>query len=468
MRRRRQVEVGRQVLAERARRRAGGRVRERVVNDRVAGHHDRRGSAHDREAPRDVADGVVAEAAADRRRGRDRVRAAGHRGGRGRARAGQRDRVHGVGIEQPDDRELGAREDDRLAVRLGPVVGGDGQRCRGDREAPRDVADGVVAEAAADRRRGRDRVRAAGHRGGRGRARAGQRDRVHGVGIEQPDDRELGAREDDRLAVRLGPVVGGDGQRCRGDREAPRDVADGVVAEAAADRRRGRDRVRAAGHRGGRGRARAGQRDRVHGVGIEQPDDRELGAREDDRLAVRLGPVVGGDGQRCRGDVERGTRRAGQSGTGRTQRVGPDRIHGQAVERGHAVDGGNGDRAAEGRPGRSERERDGRSALRDDLVARVQDGDGDGRRDRRAVDGVRRLLDECDVRRPVPGHRVVGRRRCRVVVAGDVGRAGCGDRGHDGARRGHPGDRHAERDRAACDGRPSWSRRRCRRRSRHR
>ena len=47
------------------------------------------------------------------------------------------------------------------------------------------------------------------------------RDEGHGVdavGALQPADRELGAREGDEGAVRLGPVGGGDDQAARGDR----------------------------------------------------------------------------------------------------------------------------------------------------------------------------------------------------------------------------------------------------------
>src|SRR4029079_19421879 len=98
--------------------------------------------------------------------------------------------------------------------------GVDRQARRADRQAAGDVADGVVGETAAERRAGRDRVRAAGHGRAGGGAGAGQRDAADGVAGDQAAGGELGAAEGDRGAVRLGPVGGGDGQALGGDREA--------------------------------------------------------------------------------------------------------------------------------------------------------------------------------------------------------------------------------------------------------
>ena len=130
-----------------------------------------------------------------------------------------------------------------------------------------------------------------------------------------------------------------------------------------------------------------------------------------DGLAVGLGPVVGGDGQRRRGDVERRARGTGQPGACGGQRVRPDRVDGQIAERGDAVDHGDRHASPQGRTRRCERQPDRSPALGHDLVTGVEDGDGHGRTDRRAVYGVGRLLHEAQMCRAVPGHAC-----CRSTV----------------------------------------------------
>ena len=273
---------------------------------RVVGR-DREIGGRDEQQAVDVGDRVVAEAGADGRGRRDRVRAAGHGGRRRRARADDRDAVDEVAVEQADGDELRPVEDRRRAVDLGRVDGRDRERGRVDGQLAVDVGDRVVAEAGADGGRRDDRVRAAGDRGRRRGTGARERDRCHRVAVQEAAGRELRPGEGHRVAVGLGRVIGGDGQRGRVHGEHAADVADRVVGEAGADRRRRRDRVRAAGDGRRRGRARARERDAGDGVRVLEAGGRELGARERDRLAVGLGAVVGRDRQG--GGVHREARR---------------------------------------------------------------------------------------------------------------------------------------------------------------
>src|SRR5262249_55623256 len=121
-----------EVLAEDAGRGAGRGVGVGVVLDAVAGHRDRGRRRVHEQAARDVGDRVVGETAADGGAGDDRIGAAGDGRGGDRTRARQGDTGDAVGAEQAGGAELSPVERLGLAVRLGPVVGGDRQRRRGD------------------------------------------------------------------------------------------------------------------------------------------------------------------------------------------------------------------------------------------------------------------------------------------------------------------------------------------------
>src|SRR5208337_1904254 len=187
-----------------------------------------------------------------------------------------------------------------------------------------------------------------------------------------------------RRAIDLGLVDGGDGQRRRGDRQGPCNVADRVVA---VGRPAGGNWVGArrdwavsggggAQHRQG-GQACAGVT--VDEAGVGRGERRQRGA-------VNLGVVDCGDRQRRRGD-----RLSAPLGSGRVVGVagvdGPDRV-GANLKVGEQVDGG---RAVDQGDSRAEEtavdlELDGTSGRR---IAARGGGDGGGRGDVVAVGRAR-------------------------------------------------------------------------------
>src|SRR5204863_417724 len=127
------------------------------------------------------------------------------------------------------------------------------------------------------------RVGGAGDGGGRGGTGAGQGDGGDGVAVDEAAGREGAGAQGERRPVGLRLVRGRDRERLRGDGQAAVDVADRVVAQPAAARRRGDLRVGGAGDGGGRGGAGAGQGDGGDGVAVDEARAAELAADEADR-----------------------------------------------------------------------------------------------------------------------------------------------------------------------------------------
>ena len=134
-----------------------------------------------------------------------------------------------------------------------------------------EVADQVVAQAAARRGAGDDVVVGTGrrHRGSGRRPVADQVHARHTVAVDEAAGRELRAREHHRVAVRLVGAVGRHRRRLDVDMQVTGKIADLVVAQAAARGDAGRDRVVGTRrrHRGRRRRAVAEQRHADYGVG---------------------------------------------------------------------------------------------------------------------------------------------------------------------------------------------------------
>src|SRR5262249_28208905 len=126
--------------------RAGRRVAVAVVGDAVAGDLDHGVGLGDGQVAVDVADAVVAQAAALRGAGGDGVGRAGHAGRGGVAGAGQRDAADVVAVDQAAGAELaGAVGREGRAVGLALVLGRDRQGRLGDRVGHRAAGVLVVA-----------------------------------------------------------------------------------------------------------------------------------------------------------------------------------------------------------------------------------------------------------------------------------------------------------------------------------